>query len=362
MPPLRSSKKKQAAPSAKAAPSRVTSRTVAADAGVSVFTVSQVMAGRAGVAPATRARVLAAAARLGYRPDPAAARLVALRHRRAKDSSRLVVTMLARDNQPSLEYLKPRLDGYAGQLGLELRFHAISASTSPASALRVLWQQGTQGLILQPCLELATPAWRHADWSRFSVFKSTRGLPELPFHLVRHGAWDYMHTTLSAVIARGYRRIAVLLHNSINPSDNLARLGAVLVSQERLFPAGTVCEWREHPPQFDEPRTVASIVGWLRSYRPDVLVAPYGSVVDRLIAEGFRVPGDFAVACVLCGPRPAQGIFFSGCDNREPELYEVCLHQLREMILKGERGVPALPFEHVIPPLWLEGDTLPFRT
>jgi DNA-binding LacI/PurR family transcriptional regulator len=345
---------------------RVTGRTVAAAAGVSVFTVSQAMAGRAGVAPATRERVLKIAARLGYQPDPAASRLVARRRNGDGKSHRLVVAALAPVDQTNLQRLKPRLDACAAKLALDFRLHPVPWGSSPSAILRVLWQQGVQGIALCPSLEMEKPGWREADWSRFSVFKSTRSMPNLPFHLVRHGAWDYMQTTLAAIIERGYRRVAVLLHESVSRNDNLARLGAVLVAKERLFPVGTVCQWREYSALYGPDKTVAKTVAWLRNYGPDVLVVPYRSAYERLVTAGFSVPRDFAVACVLSGPEPAKvprsPVLVSGCDTREPELYEVCLHQLREMILNGERGFPAHPFEHVISPRWIEGDTLPALT
>jgi sugar/nucleoside kinase (ribokinase family) len=64
-------------------PRRPTIREVAAAAGVSVGTVSNVLNGRPAVRAATRAAVEAAVARLGYRPDPAARRLIARRGRTA---------------------------------------------------------------------------------------------------------------------------------------------------------------------------------------------------------------------------------------------------------------------------------------
>lgn len=58
-------------------PGRATIEDVAAAAGVSVATVSRALRGLPNVAPATRSRVVAAAAQLAYRPDPHASRLAA---------------------------------------------------------------------------------------------------------------------------------------------------------------------------------------------------------------------------------------------------------------------------------------------
>ena len=60
---------------------------VARAAGVSLATVDRVLHGRGGVRPRTVEQVQAVVARLGYRPDPAAARLA------RKTSARLVFVL-----------------------------------------------------------------------------------------------------------------------------------------------------------------------------------------------------------------------------------------------------------------------------
>ncbi|MFV0306309.1 MAG: LacI family DNA-binding transcriptional regulator [Desertimonas sp.] len=60
---------------------RPTIEQVATQAGVSVATVSRALRGLANVAPTTRARVANVAREIGYRPDPAAARLASGRSR-----------------------------------------------------------------------------------------------------------------------------------------------------------------------------------------------------------------------------------------------------------------------------------------
>jgi LacI family transcriptional regulator, repressor for deo operon, udp, cdd, tsx, nupC, and nupG len=66
-----------AVPDRQRGPVPATVQDVAARAGVSVATVSRALRGLPNVAPATRSRVLAAAAELRYRPDPNASRLAA---------------------------------------------------------------------------------------------------------------------------------------------------------------------------------------------------------------------------------------------------------------------------------------------
>ena len=340
---------------------KATRAEVAAAAGVSGFTVSQVMAGRAGVAAATRERVRAVAKVMGYRPDPAAARLAMSRQRSRRAAERTVVSLLlGQDN--SAEELRGVAGPIAEEFGLDLRIHRVTTETMPEAMLRTLWQEGVEGIMLAPGRGMNREAWREADWSRFSVVKTSRGLPGLRFHLVRHAAWDYMLTTLRQVTGRGYRRLAVVLHRSLNESDDLARLGALLAAQERWFPPGTTCEHRECRLEDGRPWLGAEDIEWLRSYRPEVVIVPHRVVAYELQAAGL-VPGrEFGLAAVLTTARRHANLpLISGNDAQEGEVYARCLRELREMILNGERGMAERPTEQVILPEWVEGETLPVR-
>ena len=332
---------------------------MAAEAGVSGFTVSQVMAGRKGVAAKTRQRVLAVAARLGYRPDPAAARLVARRHPHRRALNRPVVALLvakARLDGTLREELKPVEE----HLGLDLRMRAVTEATDPVPLARVLWQEGVAGIVLSPGASMTGKRWLAVDWSQFSVVKFSRGVPELAFHVVRHSASEYMLATLNQVIARGYRRLAVLLHHSLNPSDDLARLGVLLAAKARLFPSGTVCEHRECIPEDGHPWLNAELLQWLRHYRPDAFIVPHRVVIYELLAAGLVPPGAMGFAALLSSPKVHPGVpLVSGNDVQEAASYARCLRHVSEMILNGERGWPDHPVEHVITPDWLEGETLP---
>src|SRR5438552_14484925 len=102
--------------------SRVTIRDVAAQAGVSVATVSKVINGRYGVAAATNAKVLAVIEDLGYE-----ASLVAqsLRNHRTN-----VIGILVADLEPfSTELLKGAADAILGT-GYELVVYSAGGRTS----------------------------------------------------------------------------------------------------------------------------------------------------------------------------------------------------------------------------------------
>ncbi|MGE0348708.1 LacI family DNA-binding transcriptional regulator [Hydrogenophaga sp.] len=83
--------------------SRATLEDVALDAQVSLATADRVVNKRPGVRPATVARVDAAVRRLGYRPDPSAARL-------ARARARQVVFLLPAGNNRFVELLRDQIE------------------------------------------------------------------------------------------------------------------------------------------------------------------------------------------------------------------------------------------------------------
>lgn len=119
-------------------PGRPTIRDVATAAGVSTGTVSNVLTGRRAVQPATRRRIEAAIASLGYTPDLAARALIGRRGRAARayaaDVPRLIcVGYLCADHVAHLGVLPHRADRVTAS-GIEKKLGGRAANVAVTAA------------------------------------------------------------------------------------------------------------------------------------------------------------------------------------------------------------------------------------
>lgn len=96
----------------------VTIREVAAEAGVSVATVSRALRGLPSVAPATKAKVLAVADRLQYVPDPYAARLASTR-------AHTVIVAVPLPGQWFYAQVVAGVEAVVSEAGFDLQLHVV---------------------------------------------------------------------------------------------------------------------------------------------------------------------------------------------------------------------------------------------
>lgn len=334
----------------------VTREAVAKAAGVSTGTVSMALRGLSSIRPETRARVEAAAARLGYAANPVAA-LLAQQGKGGRRQSQLAVGYLVESAHSDSSVLAA-----CAELGLQGHAFRPGAFATPEAASRILWSQGIAGLLVSDHdMPWSEEERQRFEWGRFAVVKLSRGLPDLACHLVRHSAFDYMSMTLTQVVARGYRRIAVLLLRTPSALDDDARFGAVLNFQARKLPPGVTLSWRELPDGafgYADAGTAA----WLRQEQPDAIVVFHWSMIYDLRQMGWDFPGKTALVAVLSSDeKVAKTPLVAGCDERESEHRRRALMLLQDLIARGERGFSAQPMEHVVEPAWMEGETLPPR-
>jgi DNA-binding LacI/PurR family transcriptional regulator len=138
-------------PNSSVGPGRVSMRDVAHLAGVSGQTVSRVVNGSARVDPATRARVEAAMAGLGYRPHRAAR---ALRTGRTQTIGLVVSTLATVGNSRMLQAVADA----AAQRGYALTVVTAADAASLADAFDRLRDQGVDGAIVLNEATAAMPA------------------------------------------------------------------------------------------------------------------------------------------------------------------------------------------------------------
>jgi DNA-binding LacI/PurR family transcriptional regulator len=290
--------------------SRTTARTVAEAAGVSVGTVSHALNGTGRVAVATRARVAALAAELGYRPDPRGRALQSGR------TSTLGLVLPAADGaqRPGEfvdAYFYLELAGAAAQAALA-RDHALLLLPSPREPADLERFSFDGALLSDP----------EDDDPRLSMFDEL-GIPIV---------------TLERDAARPDRSWWVAGDNLANTRvllDHLAGSGARSIA---LFTVAKAWSWladieaafREWSartgmpavveavrPGSDDAELAAAASRLLERARPDAVLAPPESLacaaLEAARAAGLRVPGDVRVAAAVDG-RAAQAAGITALD------------------------------------------------
>jgi len=175
---------------------------VARQAGVSVASVSRVMAGHAGVSEATRQRVLDAVQALDYRPDLAARRL---RSRRT-DTIGLIVSDI---RNPFFTEISRAVEDVAYQH--RMRVILCNADEDPekeALYLDLMRDENVSGVILSPTLPTLA-RFRPSDYP-FPVVLVDRCDRDTAADAVLLDNGDSAYRLTAHLIERGYRRIAFI--------------------------------------------------------------------------------------------------------------------------------------------------------
>src|SRR2546429_371532 len=179
-------------------PRRTTLADVAAAAGVSTALVSIVMRNAPGASPASRARVLEQAERLGYRPD-SRARLL------RSDRSRLLGVVFGVQDAFHGDVVTGLYDA-AGRAGYELTLSAFTPGRDEHRAIGSLLQDRCEALILlshtSPVRELAELA------ARMPTVVLMRPVRDRAVDVVRTDDRRGLHQAVDHLVELGHRRIA----------------------------------------------------------------------------------------------------------------------------------------------------------
>lgn len=266
-------------------------RRIAAVVGLSKATVANALAGSASVAPATKEKVHAAAAKLGYKRNPMIGALMSAL-RRSQGTGFQGVIAVAEIIEPDRPRHGPFHDqlvagctARANELGFKIEFHQITPKgLSPERLSGILKARGIRGLVL-------LPSWRAPDFARFDwsylTGVYTDYVSENP--VLNCVCCDHYRTTyelLQLLHARGYRRPGLMLETGRD--DRLHhRTSAAL----RAFQAA-VHDTDPIEPHFAPEVNKPAFTRWFKQERPDVVLGHETDMLDWIRAAGPRVPGD----------------------------------------------------------------------
>lgn len=339
---------------------RVTLKSIAAQAGVSVATVSMALRGDARVAKATVAKIKALAGALGYAPDPLLASLASRRFRAKSATDGLPLALLEFpifEGSPiyPADY-RPALLAEAHRLGYAPQVHTAGQIARHRDLARSLYQRGVHAVIVtgQPPPDFFAT---NPGWSRFALARCGRYHADLPVHAVRPHITQALHFAFSELRRRGYRRIGFALgrHRRLL-EDDISRLGTALVLMDQeIEPADRV------PPYRGQMHDQDAICEWAALHRADAYIgfseAMWYSLRDRL---GIECPRDAGFVALHVSPpagrRPATPV--SGLDQRRDEIARQTVQLVDQMLRHGELGPAPEPRQILIPSRWREGATL----
>jgi DNA-binding LacI/PurR family transcriptional regulator len=258
---------------------------VASDVGVSPATVSMVLRGVAGPSAATRERVLAAASRLGYRPDRAASVLASRR-------SRLIGVMLDIRNTFHAQLVEDVHDA-AERHGYDLVLSTVTRGRDEQQAVETLLDSRCEALML---FGSETSAERLAALDRqLPVVVVGRPVPSAGVDVIRAADDEGVGQAVDHLIGLGHRHIAYV-DGGRGEIAGLRSRGFRDAMQRHGLGAGLVVIGGGHT---EESGAAAAQTLLDSDPRPTAVVTfndrSAMGLVDTLIRAGLDIPGSISV-------------------------------------------------------------------
>ena len=278
---------------------RITLDDLARACGVAKSTVSMALKGQRGIAPATIARVQAAAASLGWRPDPLLSAQGS--HRRAGGRFLQLVHLAPTRAMPSRGPLVVQLKRAASAAGYHLREVCLDELPPGRSIADDLRASGAAGVLVhfnQHCRELGLEHLPTAV-----VLLGARQLDE-PFHRCMRDNAGALRSSLDRLHAAGWRHLGLALMARCPPTeDDGLRLGTAL-------------RWLHEHPEVQAAPILRSgyedrrgFLAWCEAHQPPAVVSFTSTPWDWLAdLPPRRRPRAFVSLSVNAPDEPISGV------------------------------------------------------
>jgi len=337
---------------------RVTLKQIAAETGVHHSTVSRALRGDRALPEATRQRIQAAARRLGYRPDPYLAGLIA--HRASRGTRRFRAVLAWVNNWPHrqawrrwtvLRQLFLGAQKRAEALGYRLEEYWYAApGLSPARAAQILHTRRIQGLIFGPQPEPLTLAG--FDFSNFAAVTVGQSLRSPALHAVTSDHYQNTVRLARSLQEQGFTRIGY-----VTTPQAEARTNGQWQAGFHWATSPPAATGHDIPPCYLPDTDDAPLfLEWLNRHRPEVIATPCPHrVLRRLRDAGRRVPEDISLACAAMNDDVR---FFAGITEHPELVGAAAVDCVVDLLHKDERGVPETARRLTIAGSWADGPSV----
>lgn len=324
------------------------------------MTVSRVLNNSPKVAPATREQVQRALRQLDYRADPQIARLMA-RVRSCRGRRADSVIAVVRDDVPgdalhdaayryvSIHDIRRRAERHGYRVD---DFHVGQGGLKAGRLGHILETRGIEGLIVSPQSSRSLVA--QLDYARFATATFGYGLQDPDLHRASTNMTRGILMAAAELAARGYQRIGLAVSRWIDDRSDHTYSGAMLNYQQTLPPSRRVpiLLFPDNHIKDEAPR----FCRWMKQNRPDAVISFETYVPEWLTQRlGLRIPDDIGVV-VHDWVGPLDG--FAGIDHCRPEVAAAAVDLIATQLMQNERGIPAVPRQILIPPRWIDGQSV----
>lgn len=331
---------------------------VAAAAGVSVMTVSLALRRARSIPVATRERVLAAAARLGYRRNPLVSALMAgLRGRQSAAREAHVLAYVesypsnaSRQSTESLRRFREGAVAGAARHGYRLEVFRLGGTGLSEERLeRVLHARGIRGVVFAP-MPRAGAVLKQA-WTNHAVAALGFSLASPALHRAVNNQIHSIRLALKSLLAIGYRRIGLVISPAHDARVDHHWLSSVLLTRHEHRGGGV-----RLPLLFSEKASPRALDLWLRRDRPEVVVTTepqVGPWLRRKKGSDGQRPG-FAHLDLTADLPDCSGI-----DQNGGMVGAAAVDLVIEQLHGNNFGLPENPKTVLIEGRWVPGRTAP---
>jgi DNA-binding LacI/PurR family transcriptional regulator len=314
-------------------PRRTTLKDIAADLGVDVSTVSKALKNHPAIAAATRERVRARAAALGYRPDPLLSALARRRTTR-QISGAALGWIYNHDRNAAMQrfaaygdYLRGGRDR-AAELGYALaEFWVGPGALTETRLAGILRARGIVGVVIAP--QARPGGVLRLPWARLAAVAIGYTLAEPALHVVTNDHFQTMTHLVETLASRGRRRIGVYLWGEDDRRVR-GRAGSAFSAWREL---------RRIPLLAYESPSADEFVTWVRRHRLDAVVTREPRASGWLSAAGLGEPGRILLASyALDSGEPGPGM-----DHQNAAIGAAAVDWVTRLVERGETGLPATP-------------------
>lgn len=339
--------------------SLVTLADVARAAGVHKATAARAVQHDPRISLATREKVEAAAAKLGYRVNYLLAAWMSTRRTRIPVTNAVIAYVTGhptrygwRPPHSDLPDFHPGAVERAERAGLKVEhFWLHEKGMTPARFIGILKARNIQGVLVGRMPGADTTLLEY-DWSNFSVVALGLSLAAPIFNRVRENHFHTASLAASKCFQLGFRRIGL----AFDRTDDIGRMNDMWVggfmSEQVKWPA----DHYRVPPLLSPQHERKEFLRWFKAHKPDVVLASQAAPVREWLAEErIEVPADVSLVDLRCYDRSAGS---TGVHYDISQTGALGVEMLIGHLHRGERGVPQHPHEVLLQGEWVEGEMI----